>query len=97
MGSKQPHLELKELEISGCVGRSCEMEFITYLLDNCIALKVMSVRRDRKKYLGDGRWMNDGTIRGELNLEVLRDMLLQQRVNSCIEIIDTNMLVMKLE
>ncbi|XP_021625190.1 F-box/FBD/LRR-repeat protein At1g13570 isoform X2 [Manihot esculenta] len=99
VGSKQPHLQLKELEISGCIGRSCEMEFFTYLLDNCVALKVMTVRGDRKKYLGDGRWMNDGIPRvgSKLNLEVLRDMLLQQRVNSCIEIIHTNMLVMKLE
>eukprot|EP00257_Ricinus_communis_P026609 XP_025014023.1 uncharacterized protein LOC112535614 [Ricinus communis] len=41
--NKQPHLGLKEIEIFGFYGTSNEMEFVLYLLNNCVALKLLSL------------------------------------------------------
>ena len=54
--SEEPHLQLKQVEISGFTKTPIQMELITYLLKSCISLERMIVNVQRREYKGAGAW-----------------------------------------
>ena len=85
--NEQPHLQLKEVEIFKFDGRSSEIDFVSYLLNNCIALELLIFSSVRKLNFGPSKGLQHKTYGRRLNSEAIRNLFSEKNFNSKAEII----------
>ncbi|XP_043725567.1 F-box/LRR-repeat protein At2g42720-like [Telopea speciosissima] len=54
--SNFPHINLKFVEVNGFVGYKEQIDIVTYILKNAIALESLLIDTHPRFYLGDGKW-----------------------------------------
>ena len=84
--SQQPYLQLKEVEIFGFDGRSSEIDFVSYLLNNCIALELLTFCSLRKLNFGPVKGLQQRAYGRRLNNKAIYNLISKLKFNSKAEI-----------